>query len=148
MDLTLYGPSTITNDQDVNAHGLALSPNRVFICGFTEVDVPMAGTPFDNTRNGTDAFVAVFNRALDTLIYATYLGSTGNETAGATSIRATTDTTFTVGMTATARLPRSGPNYFPIMAADTSYNGGSEFYIAKFNNINSLYCFLMKNKLF
>lgn len=139
MDLTLYGPSTITNDQDVNAHGLALSPNRVFICGFTEVDVPMAGTPFDNTRNGTDAFVAVFNRALDTLIYATYLGSTGNETAGATSIRATTDTTFTVGMTATARLPRSGPNYFPIMAADTSYNGGSEFYIAKFNNINSLY---------
>jgi hypothetical protein len=43
----------------------------------------MAGTPFDNTRN-VRCFVAVFNRALDTLIYATYLGSTGNETAGAT----------------------------------------------------------------
>ncbi|MBL0235362.1 MAG: hypothetical protein IPQ02_01725 [Saprospiraceae bacterium] len=77
MDLTLYGPDTCRNNQDVNAHGLALSPNRVFICGFTEVAIPMAGTPFDNTRNGTDAFVAVFNRALDTLIYATYLGSTG-----------------------------------------------------------------------
>lgn len=140
MDLTLYGPSTITNEQDVNAHGLALSPNRVFICGFTEVDIPMAGTPFDNTRSSTDAFVAVFNRALDTLVYATYLGSTGAEVAGATSIRATTDTSFTVGMTATADLPHTGPRYFsPTNFADTTFGGVSDFYIAKFSGINKLY---------
>ncbi|MBK9719184.1 MAG: hypothetical protein IPO85_17025 [Saprospiraceae bacterium] len=56
--------------------------------------------------------------------------------AGATSVRATSDTTFTIGMTATSDFPEVAEVFFTYNFADTSYNGGSEFYIAKFNNIN------------
>ncbi|MFZ1423323.1 MAG: hypothetical protein WAS55_05835, partial [Saprospiraceae bacterium] len=138
LDLTLYGPATIPNNGTVNAFGLSLSQNRVFISGMTELDIPRVGSPFDNVQNGTDAFVAVFSKDLGTLHYATFLGSTGAETQGATCIRAISDTSFIVGMTANGTLPRTSPNYFPVQAADTTYGGAGDMYIAKFSGLNNL----------
>ncbi|MBS1657825.1 MAG: SprB repeat-containing protein, partial [Bacteroidetes bacterium] len=140
-EMTLYGPSDIgtTSTNEVSAYALALSPNRVFIGGYVNgVNIPTAGTPFDNARTGnSDGFVAVLSRDLGTLNYATYLGSSGDETRGVTSIRTIDDNTFIVGLTAAAALSTSSPNYIS-GAAQSSFGGGSDMYIAKFTSLNTL----------
>ena len=135
VDLTLYGPSAPGTSDEIFAEGLSLSSNSVFISGVTNVNIPLAGTSFDNTRNSGDGFVAVFSRDLGTLTYATYLGSTANEDIGATSIRAASDDSYYVGMTVGAALPA---NYISAGAADGTYAGGNEIYIAKFTSFNTL----------
>ncbi len=141
LDLTHYGPTTNTwsGSDEVVAHALSLSPTRVFIGGTTTEDIPTTGSPFDGTRNGTDGFVAVFSRDLGSLIYATYLGGTGAETRGVTSIRALSDVSFVVGLSANdGSLPTSSPNYFPAAVIDNSYSN-DEMYIAKFgSSLNGL----------
>ncbi len=132
VDLTLYGPSSVTasSTNSVEAYALSLSATSVFIGGFTNVDIPTVNA-FDGTRNSDDGFVAVFSRDLGTLKYASYLGGTGADTKGVTSIRAIDDNSFVVGMTVAAALPTSGPNYIST-TAQSGYGGGSDFYIAKF----------------
>jgi hypothetical protein len=135
VDLTLFGPASVSGvTNGLSAYALSLSSTRVFVGGFTEVNIPAAGTQFDNARNGTDGFVAVFSRDLGTLVYSTYLGSTGNETRGVTSIRALSDNSFAVGLTAVAALPAS---YISAGVADNTF-AGSEMYIAKFSALNTL----------
>ncbi len=139
LDLTLYGPSSVSGSNEVLAHAISLSSNRVFVGGFTTVDLPSAGTPFDATRNGTDGWVAVFSRDLGSLLYRTYLGSTGTEDIGVTCVRALNDTAFVVGMTVVAALPSSGtPDYIIGSPADATFGGASEMYIARFTNLNTL----------
>ncbi|WP_421797554.1 beta strand repeat-containing protein [Haliscomenobacter sp.] len=135
LDLTLYGPSTISGTNRVIAQALSLSSGRVFIGGATTVDIPTTGSPFDNARSGTDGFVAVFSRDLGTLHYATYLGGTGDENVGVTSIRALSDNSFVVGLTAAAALPGT---YISAGVAQTTFGGGSDMYIAKFSSNNTL----------
>lgn len=138
VDMTLFGPGTVSGSNLISAYALSLSPNNVFIGGSTNVNLPMAGTPFDNSRSSTDGYVAVFSRDLGTLSYSTYLGGTGSETRGVTSIRAIDDNSFVVGMTAAASLPTSGPNYISAGAAQSGFGGGTDFYLAKFSSLNSL----------
>ncbi len=145
VDLTLYGPSSLTNSEQTVAYGLSLSPNRVFIAGRTNIDIPTTGSPFDSTRDGNDGFVAVFSRDLGTLHYATYLGSSGDDFfQGATSIRALSDTSYVVGMTVGDALPAgpAAPDYITT-GADLTFGGGgagstSDMYIAKFSSLNTL----------
>ena len=54
IDLTLYGPASITINQQNVAHSLSLSHNRVFIGGFTNIILPLAVSSFDNTIECTD----------------------------------------------------------------------------------------------
>jgi hypothetical protein len=141
IDLTLYGPSTVddntgsADDDNAIAYGLSLSQNRVFITGKTNVNMPMTGSPFDSSRSGWDGFVACFSKDLGTLIYSTYLGGSGDEDPGATSIRAINDNSFVVGLTAEGSLPSA---YFHGGSADNSFSGNSDMYIARFNNLNTL----------
>jgi hypothetical protein len=134
VDLTLYGPSTVISPNKIVAQALSLSTNNVFIGGVTNVDIPLSGVPFDDTLNQGDGFVAVFSKDLSSLKYATYLGGTGVEDLGATSIRAINDSSFVVGETVNAALPAG---YISPGAADTTF-AGTEMYIAKFNNFNGL----------
>lgn len=75
--------------------------------------------------------------------YATYLGGSGSETRGVTSIRALSDSSFVVGLTVEGgALPTISPNYLPGTPADSTFDGDSnnndEMYIAKFGTINTL----------
>ena len=136
VDLTMYGPSTVSGTNTVVAYGLSLSTNRVFIGGRTTVGgLPTPGTPFDNSFDANDGFVAVFSRDLGTLHYATYLGGTGSEDLGVTSIRAIDDNTFVCGLTAEAALPGA---YISGGAAQTSFGGASDMWVGKFTTLNTL----------
>ncbi len=135
VDLTLYGPSIVTSSDNTLAHGLSLSTNNVFISGVTTSTIPTPGSPFDGTRNNGDGFVAIFTKDLGTLNYATYLGGTGDEVLGVTSIRALSDNSFVAGLTANAALPAG---YISGSAADNTFGTGSEMYIAKFTSNNTL----------
>ncbi len=135
VDLTLYGPSSVASGDQVAAYALSLSDNRVFIGGRTTVNLPTTGTPFDNSRDGNDGFVAIFSKDLGTLHYASYLGGSGAENLGVTSVRAVDDNTYVLGLTAMAALPSA---YITSGVVDNTFGGGSEMYIAKFNNTNTL----------
>jgi len=135
VDLTFFGPSTAASSDNIVAQALSLSDTKVFIGGPTNVNIPTAGSPFDNSRSSGDGYVAVFSRDLGTLTYATYLGGTGNEALGVTSIRALSDDSFVVGMTANASL---GGTYITAGAADGTFSGNSDMYIAKFTNYNTI----------
>jgi uncharacterized repeat protein (TIGR01451 family) len=139
VDLTLYGPDSVSGSQQAVAYGLSLSSNRVFIGGRTTIDLPLAGTSFDGVRNGNDGYVAVFSRDLGTLHYATYLGSSGDENLGVTSIKALSDTSFVVGLTAAAALPAgpAAPDYITT-GANLTFGGASDMYIARFSSLNAL----------
>ena len=136
VDLTMFGPGTVSGGETVVAYGLSLSPTRVFIGGRTTVSgLPMVGSPFDNSFDNNDGFVAVFSRNLSTLHYSTYLGGTGSEDLGVTSIRAVDDNTFVCGLTAEAALPGA---YISGGAAQTGFGGASDMYIARFSSLNTL----------
>ncbi|MEP6647289.1 MAG: GEVED domain-containing protein, partial [Saprospiraceae bacterium] len=135
LDLTLYGPSAVVASDNTLAHSLSLSTNNVFIGGVTTSAIPTPGSPFDGTRNNGDGFVAIFSKDLGTLIYGTYLGGSGDEVLGVTSIRALSDNSFVAGLTANAALPAS---YISAGAADVTFGTGSEMYIAKFTSNNVL----------
>jgi hypothetical protein len=75
VDLTLYGPASVSGSENTVAYALSLSATKVMIGGHTTADIPTAGSPFDGTRNGDDA-VAVFSRDLGHF-YASYMGGTG-----------------------------------------------------------------------
>ncbi|MCX6187917.1 MAG: hypothetical protein NTU43_13170, partial [Bacteroidetes bacterium] len=138
VDLTLFGPSSMASGNEIAAYALSLSPTKVFIGGFTEIDLPVTANAFDNTRSSDDGFVAVFSRDLGTLSYASYLGGSGTDTRGVTAIRAIDDNNFVVGLSAAAALPTSSPNYISAGAAQTTFVGTKEFYIAKFSSLNTL----------
>ena len=67
------------------AIGVALDASgNAYVAGrTTSTDFPVAGTPFQGTSGGgTDAFVAKLNPAASgaaSLVYATYLGGSGDE---------------------------------------------------------------------
>jgi hypothetical protein len=135
VDLTLYGPSSVSSGNEVVAYGLSLSNNRVFIGGRTTVNIPTTGSPFDSVRDGNDGFIAIFSKDLGTLHYGSYLGSSGAENLGVTSIRAINDNTYVCGLTTMAALPS---NYITSGVVDNTFGGNSEMYIAKFTNNNSI----------
>jgi hypothetical protein len=136
VDLTLYGPGSVSGSATIVAYALSLSTNRVFIGGRTTLSgLPMTGSPFDNSFSSNDGFVAVFSRDLSTLHYSTYLGSSGSEDLGVTSIRALDDNSFICGLTAAGSLPAS---YISAGAAQTSFGGSQDMYIAKFSSLNTL----------
>ncbi|MBK6824624.1 MAG: hypothetical protein IPG87_17195, partial [Saprospiraceae bacterium] len=85
---------------------------------------------FDGTRNGDDAFVAVFSKDLGTLHYSTYLGDGGNETEyGVTSLKALSDTTYIVAFNVVSALPSF---YHPAAAYQTTFGGVQDMFIMKF----------------
>ncbi|MBK7233726.1 MAG: hypothetical protein IPH93_16070 [Saprospiraceae bacterium] len=124
-------PHLLPGQQPKQRPLFSLSTKQVFIGGNTNVDLPMTGSPFDGTRSGTDGFVAVFSKDLGTLHYSTYLGGTGAETWGVTSIKAMSDVTFVCALTPPAALPGA---YVPVAAYDITHNGSDDMFIMKFGS--------------
>jgi hypothetical protein len=58
------------------------SAGNAYVCGYTDsIDLPLAAS-YDNSANGgVDAFVAKFNAAGTSLVYATYIGGNGDDRA-------------------------------------------------------------------
>ena len=75
------------------------SNNNIYVTGGTFSPSPAFPTTagaYQATRNSTiSAFVAVFNRDLTALRYATYIGGAGNSTGRTTAVRA--EGRFTIG---------------------------------------------------
>ena len=132
--------------------GLSLSPSKtnVFICGLTQGSIPMSAspTPFDNALGGTtDGYVACFPAStLGSLSYSSYIGSrggtaTGNNGSvpddGVLTIRALSDNSYIIGANTAEALATASPNYIT-SAADNSYAGDVDMYIAKFTSFNTL----------
>ena len=93
------------------------------------------GSPFDSSHNGgEDGFVAVFPKALNSLTYATFIGSADNDSTR--SVRALSDTSFVLGAVVENNLSTSSPDYI-VNEADSS-RSGDEGYIAEFSPLNTL----------
>ena len=132
--------------------GISLSPSQtnVFICGLTQGTIPLSVSPaaFDNAKGGTtDGYVACFNASdLGSLLYSSFIGSSGGTATGnngsvpddgVLSIRALSDNSYIIGATTAAALSTASPNYIS-GAADASYGGAVDMYIAKFTSFNTL----------
>jgi hypothetical protein len=132
----LFGPSSVSGSNKITAYALSLSTNNVFVGGTTNVSMPTAGTPFSSSLSGSgDGWVASFTKDLNTLNYASYLGGTGNESRGVTSLRALSDNSYIIGMTVPSALPS---NYISSGVVQSSFVGSSDIYIAKFTSNNTL----------
>ncbi|MFM2047976.1 MAG: hypothetical protein RI955_522, partial [Bacteroidota bacterium] len=143
-----------------NGYAISLSPDKstVFIGGSVGAAITPAGTPAATAFasafvGGTyDGFVASFDAAtLTTLNYYTLIGSSAGTTVSGTgssdlnsneavySVVATGNNSFVLGATVEAALTTSSPNpNYMVNAADNSYAGGWEMYVAKFTNYNTL----------
>ena len=131
-------------------YGLSLSPDKstIFACGYTDGDIPLVGSPFDGVRQGVDGFVAVFSSDLTTLKYSSYIGGAGTSTNNPNvsggnggdstdrmvSVRAFNNTDFVIG----GRVSGAMGSSFITNAADGTYGGGLDMYIAKFINYNTI----------
>jgi len=115
--------SSIARDADGN----------IFIVGrTTSSDFPWTTGAYDSSYNGAgDIFISKFSPDLSTLIASTYFGSSGQEyTMRNTSLLI--DPEGNVYITGQAAYTGDFP-YTP-NAYDTSYNGGSDAFIAKLSN--------------
>lgn len=126
------------------ATGISVADSLVYVCGYTNsTDLPISKGPdssavqaFDSVYHGAnDGFVAVFNAALDSLRYCSYLGGDGNDRA--LTIRALPGKSFYISLSVKDTLPLADPAYI-VNASDTVYEGVSEAYIARFDSFNIL----------
>ncbi len=147
LAVTYFG-STATDQ----LFGISLSPSKtnVFICGLTQGTIPTSSSPaaFDNVKGGTtDGYVACFNASdLGSLLYSSFIGSSGGvengnngntPDDGVLTIRALSDNSYIIGANTAAALSTGSPNYI-LGAADASYGGAVDMYIAKFTSFNTL----------
>jgi len=125
------------------AIGLSLSQSFVYVCGSTaSVNFPVTKLSdgrtqaFDTVYHGnTDGFIAVFTPALDTLIYASYLGGDGTDKA--LTVRALADSVYCISLTSKDTLPETGPDY-TVSFADSIFDGNSEAWIGRFRSFDTL----------
>jgi hypothetical protein len=97
----------------------------------SSADFPTSAGVLDAGLSGNyDAFVAKLNPAGSALLYATFLGGSSNDAANGIRLDASGDAYLT-GSTISADFPTS-PGAF-----DTSYNGGTDAFVAKLNPAGS-----------
>ncbi|MCC7429489.1 SBBP repeat-containing protein, partial [bacterium] len=119
---TSYGLTSDTND-------------FAYLTGYTaSTDFPTTANAYDLTYNGDgstiDAFVTKINPTGNALSFSTYFGGTSNDTG----YELTTDSNgfvFLTGSTTSLDFPKTQT------AADTTYEGGSEAFLTKFNQNGS-----------
>ena len=124
---TFYGG---TGQDDVNGIKVDAGGN-VYIVGDTgSIDLPMAGTPFSGSRNGTwDIFIAKLNNNLTSLSASTYLGTSDDYVEFGDSIAiGSNGKIYVAGVT--------GGDDFPMAGIAP---GGWDFFLARLDsNLSSL----------
>ncbi len=127
---TLIASTYIGSSDDDYAYSIVLDgSDNVFITGFTLANnYPTAGTPYDNTHNGSyDAIISKFTPDLSTLTASTYLGGSSDEWGHSIIFDASGDLLIT-GFTYSSDFPTAGSPY------DDSHNGGADVFITKINS--------------
>ena len=123
--------------------GISVGPSRIFVSGYTSsTDFPLTRVSngdvqaFDTVYHGGDeGFVAVFNLALNQLIYSSFLGSAGNDKA--LTIRAVSDDSYYVSLDCGDTLSGTGTDYL-VAAANNTFAGSSDGWIGQFTSLNAL----------
>jgi hypothetical protein len=121
--------------QDESGNGIALdSANRAYVVGQTKsTNFPAKNALRSKNGGVTDVFVAKLDPALvgaASLIYATYLGGSGDDTGNGIAV----DGSFNVYITG-----ETASSNFPVTtgAFDTTFNGLVDAFVAKLNSTGS-----------
>jgi len=108
------------------------SAGNAYVSGKTESsNFPTTTGAFDRTNNGSaDAFVAKLNTTGTSLTYSTFLGESGFDTALGITVNSAGNV-FVTGFTSSTAFPTTTG------AFDTSFSGGTDAFITKFNPTGS-----------
>ncbi|TVM00363.1 MAG: hypothetical protein CV087_14655 [Candidatus Brocadia sp. WS118] len=106
---------------------LEISGGNVYVAGFTpSTDFPTTPGAYDTSFNGdSDVFVAKFNGSLTDLLASTFLGGSSRDSGN--SIAISGSNVYVAGSTRSSDFPTTPGAY------DTSFNGGSDVFVAKLN---------------
>ena len=98
---------------------------NAYVTGFTASPTfPTTAGAYDTTHNsGNDAFIAKLNTTGSALVYSTFLGGTGNDSAFGIAVDAVGDA-YVVGQTFSSGFPT-------VNAPDTTLGGGNDAFVAK-----------------
>jgi len=108
------------------------SKGSAYITGFTASnDFPTTSGVYNPNHNGAmDVFVTKFNKTGTDLVYSTFIGGSSSDWSYGIAVDAD-GFVFIAGATASANFPTRGG------AFDTSYNGGTDAFVAKLNKNGS-----------
>jgi hypothetical protein len=114
-------------------YGIAVDVNdNVFVCGVTNsTNFPTASAEQSSYGGSGDAFVSEINPTGTKLIYSTYLGGSGSDSASACAL-GTTDTLYVTGTTNSTDFPVA-PTISPTSttsAFQTAYGGNGDAFVA------------------
>jgi hypothetical protein len=127
---SLLASTYLGGDDKEESKSLAIdSSGNVFITGYTDSkNFPTPARAYDTSWNGgQDVFVAKFNNSLSSLLASSYLGGDDQEESKSLAIDSSGNV-FITGDTDSKNFPT------PARAYDTSWNGGQDVFVAKFNN--------------
>ena len=115
--------------------GLAVdSSGNAYVTGYTaSLDFPIAGAIQGATGGGVDAFVAKLNPAGNILLYATYIGGSGDDRARGLVL----DPSGNVIITGTT----TSPNFPRVAAYQSALSGGRDAFVTKLNSAGNLLVF-------
>lgn len=115
------------SDFDTSSAMLLDTNGNLYITGYTNsTNFPTAGTPFQNaSAGGWDVFLTQYDPA-GKLLYSTYLGGTGTDTARSLA-PAPDGSVIIAGTTLSWNFPMRGNSY------NSNYPGGGDGFIAKFS---------------
>ncbi|MDQ2831019.1 MAG: SBBP repeat-containing protein, partial [Chloroflexota bacterium] len=126
FDLTQSGTASLVYSTKIggdNGHAIAVDgQGRVYVAGFanqTPIAVVNAAQPAPG--GGGDAFVVTLNPAGNAIVYATYLGGSGYDTAAGIALDGATDA-YVTGNTTSATFPTTAN------APQRTYGGGEGSY--------------------
>src|SRR5439155_14661442 len=111
------------------AYGIAVDASgNAYITGITNsTDFPTAGAEQGSNAGSGDVFVTKLNPSGTALVYSTYLGGNGADTAAALAVDASGDV-FITGSTTSANFPTTTG------AFQTTYGGGGDAFVTQLNS--------------
>jgi hypothetical protein len=110
----------------------------VYVTGWTEaIDFPIAGPIQATNHGGVDAFVAKFSAAGTSLLYATYIGGSGDDRGAAIAVDSSGQA-YVTGSTSSVNFPLASP-------VRSALGGGRDAFVLKLNASGSglVYCTLL-----
>ncbi len=115
----------VGNDIAVDADG------NVYVTGLTYDDFPVTSGAWDTTSNDIDVFVTKINSSGSTVLYSTYLGGDGHDSADGVAVDASGNV-YVTGCTTSSNFPTTAG------AWDTTYSGYyADVFVTKLNATGS-----------
>ena len=116
--------------------GLAVDGSGdLYVTGWTEsVNFPIAGAAQVQSGGGVDAFIVKLNAAGNEIVYATYIGGSGDDRAAGIAVDSTGEA-YVTGSTASTNFPK-------VLSLRSALGGGRDAFALKLNAVGNtlLYC--------